>query len=126
MTLDLRTVASRFYRAMSSGDTADLSALIDSSFADEVTLSRPESLPGGGNLVGRDRVTRFVTRAAGRAPLHVKQMMESAAGTDVFAHVEVRIGAEPVTALEWWTSDGTAVLSVRAFYWDTAAIVGQG
>ncbi|MFD8098490.1 hypothetical protein ACFV24_03065 [Nocardia fluminea] len=123
MPLDLKRAAETFYRAMAAGDVSELTELIETSFADTATLSRPESLPGGGARTGRDRILRFLEQAAGRAPLKVHQLEINTAGTELFACVEVMLGADSATALEWWTSDGTSVTSVRAFYWDTAAMV---
>lgn len=123
MTPNLAEVAATFYDAVASGDLTTLNSVLLSSFADDAVLVRPESLPGGGTLNGRDQIVRFMERAAGKAPLEVLQIEVNEAGTEAFAHVEVTIARRISRALEWWTAVDGKVVAVRAFYWDTAAML---
>jgi ketosteroid isomerase-like protein len=117
-------IAARFYDAMASGSVEDLEEALSENFVDEATLSRPESLPGGGVLAGRPAIAAFLRRAAGKAPLAVNRIMTDASGANVFATVTITLAGQDIEAIEWWSFEGGSVVSIRAFYWDTAAIVG--
>lgn len=123
MTMNLAAVAASFYDAVASGDLPALNAVLSSSFAKNAVLVRPESLPGGGTLNGRQRIVRFMERAAGKAPLVVLGMEVNPTGTDAFAHVEITIAGRTARALEWWSAVDDEVISVKAFYFDTAAML---
>jgi hypothetical protein len=42
---------------------------------------------------------------------------------DVFADIALDLGGTATTAVEWWTFTASRVTSMRAYYWDTAAIL---
>ena len=46
-------------------------------------------------------------------------------GDQLFVELSIDTGSGPFTALEWWAFDGDLVISVRAFYWDTAQLVSS-
>jgi hypothetical protein len=41
----------------------------------------------------------------------------------VFAEVSLNLGGTATSAVEWWTFNSGQVSSLRAYYWDTAAIL---
>ncbi|MGM5069145.1 nuclear transport factor 2 family protein [Rhodococcus qingshengii] len=126
MTLDLRHIASMFYDAVAGGDVPALREVVSSSFAEDAWLRRPESLPGGGVCDGRDHILAFMEKAVGKVPLVVRAIDVNGAGTEAYAHIEITLGETSTSALEWWSYAGGQVVSVKAFYWDTAAMVGAG
>ena len=113
-----------FYRAMATGDVPLLERVISGAFAATATLARPESLPGGGVLDGHEAIVGFLRRAAGKAPLVVDDISVADDGSRVFATVTITLGGTTSTALEQWTVDDGKVTSIRAYYWDTAAMLG--
>lgn len=117
-------VVKTFYRAMATGDVPELERVIAQAFAPTATLARPESLPGGGVLTGSEAIVAFLRRAAGKAPLVVDDIAVADDGNRVFATVTITLGGMTATALEQWTVDDGKVSSIRAYYWDTAAMLG--
>ncbi|MCG7632817.1 nuclear transport factor 2 family protein [Gordonia McavH-238-E] len=113
-----------FYSAMANGDVPLLERVIAEDFAAAATLARPESLPGGGVLNGPEAIVGFLRRAAGKAPLVVDDISVADDGSRVFATVTITLGGTKSTALEQWTMDDGKVTSIRAYYWDTAAMLG--
>jgi hypothetical protein len=102
--------------------------LVESNFAEDAVLARPESLPGGGATVGSKRIVRFVRGAASAGlPVHISGVYEASLpdALSFFVDVTVDLGKGPTRALEWWTFGDGKVVSLQAFYWDTAAIVAS-
>lgn len=117
-------IARRFYDAMQSGDVSALNTVVNEDFADGAVLQRPESLPGGGVVTGREKIAAYLGRAAGKLPLVVNQIIVGESGSELFASVTITMPDREYEALEWWTLDGATVVAIRAFYWDTAAMLG--
>jgi ketosteroid isomerase-like protein len=124
MSYSPEQVVRSFYQAMGAGDVDSLRRVVSETFADSATLARPESLPGGGVLNGAAAIVRFLERAAGKAPLTVDDVVVADDGQQVFATVTIVLGGNKTTALEKWVFDAGRVVSIRAFYWDTAAMLG--
>jgi hypothetical protein len=129
---DLRLIVESFYDALRARDVQAIEDLVDEHFADGAALLRPESLPGGGVTAGAETIKRFMSAAATMegGPLDVSQMVVAEilehAGEDcdhVVAEVRFPLGAGATTALEWWTLRDLKVIEIKAYYWDTAAMV---
>lgn len=117
-------IATRFYDAMASGSVENLEETVRQHFSEEAILARPESLPGGGVVSGASAIMAFLGRAAGKVPLAVNEIVTDGAGANLFASVTITLAGRDAEAVEWWTFKGTRAVSIRAFYWDTAAMVG--
>ena len=115
-----------FYDLLVQGRGDDVARFVESNFAEDATLSRPESLPGGGSLTGAKSIGKFMRAAAsGVAGLSLRSVHQSASSDEinVFADVALTLGGTATTAIEWWTFKAPGVTSLRAYYWDTAAIL---
>lgn len=115
-----------FYDLLAHGRGDDVAQFVEANFADDATLSRPESLPGGGSLTGAKGIAKFMRAAAsGVAGLTLRSVHQSPSsnGVSVFAEVALNLGGASTTAVEWWTFTAERVTSLRAYYWDTAAII---
>jgi hypothetical protein len=115
--------------AMGRVEKSDLRLIVES-FYD--ALRGPESLPGGGVTTGADKIKRFMSAVATMegGPLDVSQMVVAEilehAGEDcdhVVAEVQFPLGEGTISALEWWTVRDLKVAEIKAYYWDTAAMV---
>ena len=116
----------QFYDLLVQRRGDDVAAFVEANFADDATLSRPESLPGGGSLTGAKGIAKFMRAAAsGVTGLTLRSVHQSPSsnGVSVFAEVVVNLGGAATTAIEWWTFSAERVTSLRAYYWDTAAIL---
>ena len=132
-TLDGGTVAADavtrvrdFYDLLAQGRGTDVAAFVEANFADDAQVTRPESLPGGGSLTGATAIAKFMRAAAsGVADLALQSVHASPSsdGVDVFAEVALSLGGTATSAVEWWTFVAGRVRSLRAYYWDTAAIL---
>jgi ketosteroid isomerase-like protein len=118
-----------FYAALFAKDSDAVAAMIGEHFAPDAVLHRPESLPGGGRTEGADRIARFMvgaTKMPAGGPLDIGTMRIASIidGGDVVA-VELAFPFAGVDtgALEVWTLKDGRVTSIRAFYWDTAAML---
>jgi hypothetical protein len=115
-----------FYDLLAHGRGDDVANFVEANFADDATLSRPESLPGGGSLTGAKGIAKFMRAASsGVAGLTLRSVHQSPSsnGVSVFAEVALNLGVASTTAIEWWTFAADRVTSLRAYYWDTAAIL---
>jgi hypothetical protein len=115
-----------FYDLLAGGRGDDVATFVEANFAEDATLSRPESLPGGGSFTGAKGIAKFMRAAAsGVAGLSLRSVHRSPSpdGVSVFAEVALDLGGVATTAVEWWTFTGDKVISLRAYYWDTAAIL---
>jgi ketosteroid isomerase-like protein len=115
-----------FYDLLVQGRGDDVAKFVEAHFAEDATLSRPESLPGGGSLTGARGIGKFMRAAAsGVAGLSLQSVHESSSTDEVnvFAQVVLDLGGAATEAIEWWTFAGEKVTSLRAYYWDTAAII---
>jgi ketosteroid isomerase-like protein len=117
-----------FYDALFKKDGEQVAALIDEHFAPDAVLWRPESLPGGGRTEGAERIKRFMVGATKLSgpPLDVADM-KVVSITEGEGRVAVEL-AFPFAgidagALELWTVADGQVTRVRAYYWDTAAML---
>lgn len=115
-----------FYDLLVQGRGDDVAVFVEANFAEDATLSRPESLPGGGFLAGARGIAKFMRAAAsGVAGLSLRSVHQSPSSNaiNVFAEVALTLGGTATTAIEWWTFTAAGVTSLRAYYWDTAAIL---
>ena len=115
-----------FYELLAQGRGDDVAAFVEANFAEDAVLSRPESLPGGGSLAGAARIAKMMrAAAAGVTGLSVRAVhsADAADSVQVFAEISLQLAGAETTALEWWTFTGSQVSSMRAFYWDTAALL---
>jgi hypothetical protein len=104
----------------------DVAEFVEANFAEHATLSRPESLPGGGPVIGAKGIAKFMRAAAsGVAGLSLRSVHRSPSSNEVsvFAGVALNLFGVATTAIEWWTFTRNKVTSLRAYYWDTAAIL---
>ncbi|TPG32394.1 nuclear transport factor 2 family protein [Mycolicibacterium hodleri] len=123
---DARSLVIEFYDALAAGDVSAVVAIVEANFADDAVLTRPKSLPGGGQTAGAGRIARFMKGAASAGlPVQVVGVYGASAGdgTNVFADVTIDMGNGPIRALEWWTFVDGRVTTLQAFYWDTAAML---
>jgi hypothetical protein len=115
-----------FYDMVAAGRGDDVAALVEKGFAPDASLSRPESLPGGGLVSGANRIAKFMRLAAPAVSglqLRSVHVCQAAEEINVFAELQLALGDTTTTALEWWTIRAAQVTSLKAFYWDTAAII---
>ena len=121
-----------FYEAVSTGDADVVRALVRECFADDATLTWPDSLPYGGTVAGKARLERALGWAAGSVELVGVQKLRLVdlidGGDRVAAQLEFDwyapngTGSLPATgAIEVWTFTGDLVHEIKAYYWDTAA-----
>lgn len=122
-----------FYRAVAEKDAAALDALITAAFDEDARVVFPDSLPYGGTVSGAAKLARMFTRMAsspvpvGAADLVLVDLVDG--GSRVAARIEFAWyapGSEvgiPASALELWTFAGARVREIRAYYWDTAALI---
>lgn len=131
---DLRSMVEEFYGALAARDVAGVERFIDDNFAEDVTLTRPESLPGGGTLEGADRVKRLMSAVAGAqggpldpAQLRIERVLESTGedADDVGVELSFSWNGTPTTSFEWWVVRDLKVTQIRAYYWDTAMMLGR-
>lgn len=130
---DHSEVVSRFYAAVSTRDAASITAVVDESFAEDVVMTWPSSLPYGGEVVGASKLRAMFAAMAGAdvamGPDALTVDSITASGDTVAAQVSFawyppgKTEAVPSGALELWTFESGSVTSVRAYYWDTAALV---
>jgi Ca2+-binding RTX toxin-like protein len=115
-----------FYDLLLRGRGDDVAQFVEANFAEDATLSRPESLPGGGSLTGAKGIAKFMRAAASAvAGLTLRSVHQAPSSNEVsvFAEIALNLGPTATTAIEWWTFTGEEVTSLRAYYWDTAAIL---
>jgi hypothetical protein len=115
-----------FYDLLVQGRGDDVALFVEANFADTATLSRPESLPGGGSVTGAKGIAKFMRAAAsGVDGLTLRSVHQSPSSNEVnvFAEVALNLGGTATTAIEWWTFTADRITSLRAYYWDTAAIL---
>jgi hypothetical protein len=126
-------IVTAFYRAVRDDDGVAVSALVERHFHEEAAVTWPESLPYGGTLRGRARLRKALAAAAsgqgiGPSDLTVVALADGPVEVAVELRFQWRAApdAMPVEsgAVEWWSfDDDGAVLEIRAFYADTAALV---
>ena len=115
-----------FYDLLVHGRGDDVATFVEANFDENATLTRPESLPGGGSLTGAKGIAKFMRAAASAvAGLTLQSVHQSSSSNEVsvFAEIALNLGGTATTAIEWWTFTGEDVTSLRAYYWDTAAIL---
>jgi ketosteroid isomerase-like protein len=121
-----------FYRAARDRDADAVRALVRQRFAEDATLTWPDSLPYGGTVTGRTRLERVLSAAAGCAePAGPKglTLVDLVDGGDRIAallrfdwHAPRGAGVlADTSAVELWTFEKGLVCSIWAYYWDTAA-----
>lgn len=126
-------VVERFYAAVAGRDADAIRAVLDDHLAQDVVFEWPPSLPYGGRVEGADRLRAMFSAMAGSAvkmgPDGLTVSSITASGDQVAAEVSFvwyppgKDEAVQSGAFELWTFAGNQVRSVRAFYWDTAALV---
>jgi len=126
VAIDAEARVREFYDLLDQGRGDDVARFVEANFAEDATLSRPKSLPGGGSLIGARGIAKFMrAAAAGVAGLTLRSVHQSSSSDEinVFAEVALTLGGTATTAIEWWTFTPAGVTSLRAYYWDTAAIL---
>ncbi|MCV7032529.1 nuclear transport factor 2 family protein [Mycobacterium sherrisii] len=126
-TRDPAAVVTDFYAALSRGEADAAAELVVEHFNDDATLSRPESLPGGGVIEGAAGIARFMRAAASQVrglQLRETHVAPGDGTVHVFAVLELSLGAT-TSAIEWWVFDSGGARSVTAYYWDTSALMGR-
>jgi hypothetical protein len=131
---ELRSMVEEFYGALAAKDVAGVERFIDDNFAQDVKLRRPESLPGGGTIEGADRVKRLMGAVAGAegGPLDSTQMRiervleyTGEGRDDVAVELSFPWNGTATTSFEWWVVRDLKVTEIRAYYWDTAMMLGR-
>lgn len=126
-------VVERFYAAVAGRDVEAIGAVLDEHLAEDVVFEWPPSLPYGGRVQGADRLRAMFSAMAGSdvkvGPDALTVSSITASDDQVAAEVSFvwyppgKDESVQSGAFELWTFEGTQVSSVRAFYWDTAALV---
>jgi ketosteroid isomerase-like protein len=127
------TVVERFYAAVSAGDAAAIGAIIDEHFVDDASIEWPPSLPYGGRVEGARRLRKMFVAMAGSdvkvGPDSLAVISITTSGDTVAAELSFdwyppgKADSVSSGALELWTFNADKVRAIRAFYWDTAALV---
>jgi hypothetical protein len=127
-------VARAFYEALAAKDPETIGTLVDRWFHEDAALEVPRSLPYGGRVESARRLRRmFTAMAGGEAPVGPAGLtVASVVGGVDSAAVQLEFGWRPPGggeeipsgALELWTFVDGRVREIRAYYWDTAALVG--
>lgn len=120
-----------FYAAIQKKDVDALTAILDTRFAEDVTVEIPPSLYYGGKYEGRDTLKKlFGGLAHPKSAIDASTFtVERIVGQDDLVSAELsfawrgRGGGEPLMTgnTEWITFRDGKVSSIRAFYQDTAA-----
>ncbi|GAA4544074.1 nuclear transport factor 2 family protein [Pseudonocardia xishanensis] len=128
-----REVVDAFYAAIAGKDAEAVTSVVTEHFADDVVLDLPASLPYGGRIEGVRRLVKIFAHAAGSTAAVGVQDLQLASllgdGPQVAAHLTFTwfpagAGASfGSSVLELWTFDAGRVISIEAFYQDTAALV---
>lgn len=126
-------VVRAFYESVRTGDADAVRSVVRERFAENATLTWPDSLPYGGTVTGRSKLERVLGAAAATAGVGVEnlRLVDVIDGGDrIAAHLEfdwvAPNGAGTVSgtgAVEVWTFTDEQVSAIRAYYWDTAACV---
>lgn len=125
-------VVERFYAAVNAGDADAVGAVVDDHFAEDAAVEWPPSLPYGGQVEGAHRLRKLFAGMAGSeakiGPDAVKVLSITGDGDHVAAELAFdwyppgKSRSVPSGALELWAFEGGKVRTIRAFYWDTAAL----
>ncbi|QTJ70712.1 nuclear transport factor 2 family protein (plasmid) [Rhodococcus sp. ZPP] len=126
-------IVQAFYEAINQRNVEALGALIDESFADYAAVEFPSSLPYGGRLEGAQTLRKvFTGMAAGKAAVGPRTVtVEDIVCNGARAVALLRFdwypprSDQPVPsgACEIWRFEDMKVVEIRAYYWDTAALV---
>ncbi|OOL33059.1 hypothetical protein GQ85_03530 [Rhodococcus rhodochrous] len=129
-------VVRAFYGALDGRDPERLGALADATFAEEIFVEMPASLPYGGRVEGARRLSRMFQAMAGGLVEVGPRGLTLDALVDGGRSVAARIsfdwyppgGGAPVAsgAIEEWTFVDGKASAIRAYYLDTAALVAAG
>lgn len=122
-----------FYEALNTGDGRAIATLVDETFADAAAVEFPPSLPYGGVVEGAKRLRRmFAAMASGQISFGPRQIDVERLIADG-DHVVAVLGFDwhppegmpPIVsgASELWSFTDGKVVGIRAYYWDTAALV---
>lgn len=129
-SFDGAAVMRDFYAAVGASDAVAIGALVEANFAPDCTLSWPESLPYGGSLVGASRIARALSRTAPGGPTSLRLVNVIGDGSRIAAEIEFDWSADAsapkvaTSAVEVWSfSAGGLVTGIRAYYWDTHALL---
>lgn len=124
----------RFYAALAAKDPDAVRAFVAKYFADDVVLVLPGSLPYGGRVEGARRLAGMFAHVAAATPTEGVQNLRLVTAVDGGSQIAAHLtfdwapadGGQPFASsvLELWTFDGGVVISIEAFYFDTAALVG--
>lgn len=120
-----------FYDAVAAKDVAAVTELVQARFHEMCSMTRPESMPGGGTVSGRSRLQRFLGggTAADVGPADLKIATLAADQGEVVAELRFAWRSTPdavaveTGAVEWWTFDEDGLVrSIRVYYADTARL----
>lgn len=118
-----------FYDALAAKDVSAVTAIVEARFHEQCSMTRPESLPGGGTVSGRTRLQRLLTGGMGADVGPEGLEIVTLAGGEGHVAVELRFawratpGADAVHtgAVEWWSFDEEGLVrSIRVYYADPA------
>ncbi|MEX5635368.1 nuclear transport factor 2 family protein [Parafrankia sp. FMc2] len=128
-------VVRAFYDALNRRDVDGLTALVNGSFDEAAVLELPPSLPYGGRVAGVAKLRRmFAAMAGGQAVVgpRVVEVERIVGGDDSVVAVLAFDWGPPgggdaiaSGASELWSFRAGKVTSIRAYYWDTAALVAS-
>jgi ketosteroid isomerase-like protein len=126
-------VARTFYEAVSAGEVDVIAAVVDEHFSADAAIEWPASLPYGGRVEGAHRLRKMFAAMAGSdvkvGPDALEVLSVTADGDRVAAELTFNWFPPGKTesvasgALELWTFEAAKVTGIRAYYWDTAALV---
>lgn len=129
-----RKVVEAFYAAITSKDADAVTTVVAEHFAADATLHLPASLPYGGRIEGARRLAKIFAHAASSTAAVGVQDLQVVALVGDGPRVAARLTftwfpgdsreSFGSSAIELWTFDAGQVVSIEAFYQDTAALVG--
>lgn len=128
-------VVRAIYAAFGTTDPDKIAATTNTHFAEDVIVREAESLPWGGDYVGRDTVAEMTVGLADPAApidaanLQIDELIESPPDADGLTHVIAAVSFPwrgpnetiPMRALEWFSLRDNKVVEIQIFLWDVAA-----
>jgi len=122
-----------FYAAVAAKDVVALNDIVTNSFAEDVALVIPASLPYGGTITGASKLGRMfgamasASTSVGATDITVIDVIDG--GEALCAAIEFEwiypgtSNSVSSGALEVWRFAGDRVVEIRAYYADTAALL---
>jgi hypothetical protein len=129
-------VIREFYPLLNSGDSDGMTAFVRTNFAEDASVTWPESHPLAGAVAGRERLQKLLSRIAAGPPIRGGvnfQLIDVIARDDAgvawitFDWVGQDRERRPNGALEWWTFTPDGLVSaIVPFYWDGHLVATHG